>query len=121
MLSGQKPLAVFYDSLPSDPQMNVIPEKVFRQYVASGLFLKREQILSQGDRKVKYVLYAKPSDEWRIDAYLLLKKAAEKTGWNAGCEYMEGLLLGYQEWQMDLYIENISKDARPNADDSDSL
>ena len=51
------------------------------------------------------VLYALPSQQWRIDAYLLLYETAEKSGWNEDLERMEGTLLGYEGWQNELNIE----------------
>jgi hypothetical protein len=51
------------------------------------------------------VLYALPREAWRIEAYLLLWKTAEKSGWNAGFERMEGSLLGYEDWQNDYHME----------------
>jgi hypothetical protein len=41
-------------------------------------------------------LYALPDQEWRIEAFLLLLKTAEVTGWNEGFERMEGSLLGWE-------------------------
>jgi hypothetical protein len=39
----------------------------------------------------------------------LLKRTAEKAGWSEGFERMEGALLGYAEWQNDIYIEKFFK------------
>jgi hypothetical protein len=44
-----------------------------------------------------------------MDAYLLLWKTAEKSGWNAGFERMEGSLLGYEDWQNDAHMELIRR------------
>jgi hypothetical protein len=51
-------------------------------------------------------ILALPGEQWRIDAYLLLWKAAEKSGWNEGFERLEGTLLGYEDWQNDYHIEH---------------
>jgi hypothetical protein len=67
--------------------------------------IKREFVcgLSQSSG-MRYVLYALRSEEWRIDAYILLKLTAEVSGWNQALERMEGTLLGYEEWQNNAYI-----------------
>ena len=51
------------------------------------------------------VLYALPGEQWRIDAFLLLWKTAEKAGWGEGFERLEGSLLGYEDWQNDAFID----------------
>ena len=115
MLAGTKPLAAFCDEYPSLHGGKVIPEREFEPHVAAGRIVKREDItppgrdapLVRGQRLgTRRVLYALSSEAWRIEAYLLLWKTAEKSGWNAGFERMEGSLLGYEDWQNDYYIEH---------------
>ena len=115
MLAGTKPFAAFSDDHPSPHGLYVIPERAFEPYVTAGRVIKREQIelprpdapLVKGQRiGIRRVLYALPGEEWRIDAYLLLWKTAEKSGWNEGFERMEGTLLGYEDWQNDYHIEH---------------
>lgn len=108
MLAGNKPFAAFSEQYPSNPEHEFIPERFFDPYVKTALFVKREYVLSEENNcKIRMVLYAQKTQEWRIDAYILLKKTAEKTGWGEGFERMEGSLLGYEEWQNDIYIEKI--------------
>lgn len=108
MLAEDKPFAVFSEYYPSTIDYEFIPESRFDPYVKAGAFLKREYFLPEkNNHKTRFVLYAKKGEEWRIDAYILLKKTAEKSGWNEGFERMEGSLLGYEEWQNDIYIEKI--------------
>lgn len=107
MLDGRKPLAVFSEIYPSNVDFEIIPESYFLPYVESGLFVKREYVGGLEATKVRYVLYAKFSEAWRIDAYILLRLTSEKVGWNQGFERMEGALLGYEEWQNDAYIKMI--------------
>lgn len=112
MLSGAKPLAVFHDSHPSTrPPFEIIPEDVFAPHVAAGRFVSREVILPPDDpgrdRATRIVCYALPTEQWRIDAYLLLRQAGSKFGWSETCERMEGTLLGYTNEQNDAYIEMI--------------
>ncbi len=106
MLDGVKPLAVFSEYHPSLTEESVIPERLFDRYVLAGRFVKREYVsidVLQGYR-IRRVLYARPDEAWRIDAYILLWHAAQVTGWNESLERMEGFLLGYEEWQTDAYI-----------------
>jgi hypothetical protein len=60
----------------------------------------------------RIVLYASKGHEWRINAYILLYQIAAKAGWSEGFERMQGSLLGYEEWQNDVFIEKIYKRAR---------
>lgn len=111
MLAGTKPLAVFDDAHPSRlPPFEVIPENFYAPYVESGRFVMREVITPSTDPRrypgVRTVLYALPTEQWRIDAYLLLRKSL-KYGWSETCERMQGTLLGYTDEQNDIYIEMI--------------
>jgi hypothetical protein len=115
MLAGTKPLAAFVGEYPPNTTFEDVPERVFEPYVCSGRFVKREHIYSIRDasgkaRQLRRVLYAQPEQQWRIDAYLLLHKTAETSGWNEGLERMEGSLLGYLDWQNDAYIQLIYRD-----------
>lgn len=125
MLAGTKPLAAFMEEYPSDPDCDVIPERLFEPYVTAGRFIKREAIISSAryaeagsNEKYRRVLYAVPGEQWRIDAYLLLHEIGDRNGWNEGFERMEGSLLGYEQWQNDVYIEMIYRSGifsrRPN-------
>jgi len=59
MLAGKKPLAVFSDSYPSNPDFKVIPEEQFEPFVTAGKLVKRECILpGRNGRQIRYVLYA---------------------------------------------------------------
>jgi len=116
MLEGRKPLAVFSGVYPAVPDREDIPERLFDSHVVAGTFVKRERIFpptqaaeSVGKRRpeTRMVLYALPQHEWRIEAYLLLRDTAAKAGWNEGFERMEGSLLGYTDWQNDIFIEQV--------------
>lgn len=109
MLAGTKPLAVFDDAHPSRlPPFEIIPENFYAPYVESGRFVMREVITpSTNPRRypgVRTVLYALSKEQWRIDAYLLLRQSL-KYGWSETCERMEGTLLGYTDEQNDIFIE----------------
>jgi hypothetical protein len=108
MLAGKKPLAVFVDWHPSPEDEQIILARAFAPDVTSGRLVKREIVTSRCIRgqpvEVREVLYALPREAWRIEAYLLLWATAEKSGWNAGFERLQGSLLGYEDWQNDIHI-----------------
>jgi hypothetical protein len=51
-------------------------------------------------------MYAKKQEEWRIEAYILLRNTWKKSGWSEALERMEDSLLGYEEWQNDFHIQS---------------
>ncbi len=106
MLDGIKPFAAFSEEYPSLTDGSLIPEKLFDHYVADGRFLKREYVETEIRKgyRTRRILYARPDEAWRIDAYILLRHTAQATGWSESLERMEGFLLGYEEWQTDAYI-----------------
>jgi hypothetical protein len=114
MLHRGKPLAHFSDAYPAEPDEDVFPENAFAPYVESGRFLQREYVIPLREppprnfphvRGVRHLFYARVSEDWRIDAYILMLAAADKAGWNEGFERLEGSLLGYEEWQTDAWLE----------------
>lgn len=114
MLAGQKPLAMFTEVLPVES--GLIPEVNFAPHVASGRLVMREVFepaakLSGDQRKLslRRVLYALPSDEWRIDAMILVcQVSASLRKWDEGLERVTGKLLGYEDRQIDAFIKKIS-------------
>jgi hypothetical protein len=115
MLQRGKPLAHFYDDYPTEPCEEIIPEAAFAPYVAEGLFEKREFVEplvppSVGHPQIKgirHVLYARRCEGWRIDAYIMMRAAATKSGWSEGFERLQGALLGYEEWQTDVHLNRL--------------
>lgn len=108
MLAGTKPLAVFWEPYPSELCVSSFPETRFDEHVSEGRFVKREYIEplpSEDGSAIRVVLYAVPTEVWRFNAYLLLRRTARKVDWNEGFERMEGSLLGYEDWQNDAFIE----------------
>lgn len=113
MLRGVKPLAVFDCPAGQD----FAAEGFFDPYVEIGRFVKREYCVPmllrrKGDSKDlihRYVLYALPHEQWRIDAYILLRQVLTEEGWSVGLERMEGELLGYEKCQNDIFIEYMKR------------
>ncbi len=111
MLESKKPLAYFPVQYPPNPDVEEIPERLFDPYVAALRFKKREWVTSALGRTTRIVMYSLPQQEWRIDAMILLLETAAKSGWSEGFERMQGSLLGYEDWQNDIYIEKIFRPA----------
>jgi hypothetical protein len=114
MLDGRKPLAVFSGTCPSEWFDNEMAK--FAPYVAEGLFVRRlvsrpfpePYHLPDGPSsdEIREVYFAVCGQEWRIDAFLMLRDIAAKSGWNDALERFEGSLLGYEDWQNDWWIKN---------------
>jgi hypothetical protein len=120
MLQGTKPLAVFAGAHPPIADIEEIPERLFDPYVDAGRFVKRDRIIqphpaadSAGEsrRATRTVLYALAQQAWRIEAYLMLQDAAAKSGWSEACERMQGSLLGYEDSQNDIFIDQCYRPA----------
>jgi hypothetical protein len=113
MLEGLKPLAIFSDSYPCDWLADL--EGLFAPYVESGRFVRRvvDEPFAEdspwrrnGAEGVRQLYYALPTETWRIDAYIVLRKVAAATGWNDTLERFQGALLGYEDWQCDWWAAN---------------
>jgi len=107
MLEGRKPLAVFAESYPSPwfdeylaPFDPFVKEgRIVRQIVDTPMpHFKRVYPSFDG---VRYVYFALPGEEWRIEAYRSID-AATPFEW----ERLQGSLLGYEDWQNDWWIEH---------------
>lgn len=107
MLAGEKPLAVFYDAYVAGNDSKVIRDEKFGPYVLAGRFIKREHIEidpEDASNSIRWIFYALPSEGWRIDAYILMKRTAKFSGWNDGFERFEGSLLGYTDEQNSVHL-----------------
>jgi hypothetical protein len=103
MLAGRKPLALFYDD--ADDPAGTIPEERFAPHVAAGAFVRDELVLPLADpllgssSRVRYVLYALPTEQWRIPAALLAIRTRLQVNALAdeGLERLLCALLGYSD------------------------
>jgi hypothetical protein len=108
MLRGTKPLTVFSDW--HGPRSDVIDRylRMFDRHVDRGALVKRQydQRPSHNDRPAVWViLYDLPDQEWRIDEMIQLRsRLYSGTQWSEEDERLEGRLLGYEEWQNDIWI-----------------
>jgi hypothetical protein len=118
MLAGQKPLAMFTEISPIET--GLIPEDEFAPYVTSGRIIVREVFEPMRDTTgypeelfIRRVLYALPEEIWRIEAILLVcRVAANLQRWDEGLERVTGKLLGYEDRQIDAFVEKIRQDKK---------
>jgi hypothetical protein len=99
-------------------------EELFDRFVSEGVLHKevfvvpfpapiklRDGCTYEGEREV---CYTRKGQEWRIPAWRLIRAAFQKSRWNDDFERLEGMLFGYEEWQMDWWIAHI-RENRANA------
>jgi hypothetical protein len=106
MLSGVKPMSYFVYHEGDESRDPV--EEAFERFAPSHNIRRHEYTLildQRSHRKADYIVFTLPGEEWRANALILVKKSSLKAGWSEGLERMEGTLLGYEDWQNDLYIE----------------
>jgi hypothetical protein len=106
MLSGKKPLAMFYAEISELPDESLIPEAAFAPHVSAGAFVRGEITLESSysvslgrNAQIRYVFFAPVQEAWRITATSLLRESFAKSQcpWNEALERMEGRLLGYSD------------------------
>src|SRR4029077_3616142 len=54
---------------------------------------------------IRTVYYTPKGEEWRIPGYKLVWQAALQSRWNEHFERMQGMLFGYEGWQMEWWIK----------------
>jgi hypothetical protein len=108
LLDGRKKLARMSHCFPPDAFEG---EERFDHWVANG-FLYREEVVEPFEKPVgglrghRTVYYTPRGEEWRIAANKLVWQASEKSGgWNEHFERLDGMLLGYEDWQNDWWIK----------------
>jgi len=107
MLKGAKPLAYFlYLDGDDQPDCMVRYLRMFDRHAVSGRFLREahSQPVSQlPGRTMHRVFYALPPQAWRIPAMLDL---LEREGaWDEEREREFGSLLGYEDWQNEVWLD----------------
>jgi len=117
MLEGRKPFArMGGDFYPPEQHYG---EELFDRYVAQDV-LHREIDLEKFEKPRRWkdgrvlegfrtVYYTLKGQEWRIPAWKLVSKGSGGEGWNDTLERLEGMLLGYEDWQNAWHIEGIRK------------
>ncbi len=117
MLDGRKPFTrLGMDYYPSEFDFG---EKYFDPYVEQGV-LHKEVLLEKFDEPhrgkdgrvfegFRAVFYTLKGEEWRIPAWKLVSRGSGGEGWNHTFERLEGMLLGYEDWQNAWHIERLRR------------
>lgn len=102
MLAGRKPLAMFVDGEGRFPDVLLRYLRLFDRHVASGRLVRRDHFSRTDASYISHrVLFALPSEVWRIDAMIELKEFQQ---WSREQERREGELLGYETWMNDHWL-----------------
>ncbi len=105
MLAGKKPLACFVDGKDCFPDVMCRYFSLFDRQVAAGQFIRSDHF-SEVDWGIRHhILYAVPSEAWRIQAMLDLVLGDD--AWTNEHERRQGELLGYADWMNDYWLEHI--------------
>jgi hypothetical protein len=111
LLEGRRPLVLFYDD--ADDPAGSIPESAFAPFLENRTLVKGEEVLEVVDpvlsqrSRVRYVLYARSEEHWRIPAALLALQTRLKVNAMAdeGLERLLCALLGYSEEETSACLE----------------
>lgn len=106
MTKGIKPLSVFSHVDPASSLASFLRRHFDPLVDASRLIsgrISNEEV--GGSFMAPAVMYALPSEAWRIQAYRLLAASAPRVArWNDALEFTEGSLLGYTREQNDIWL-----------------
>jgi hypothetical protein len=104
MLAGSKPLAMFVDGKDCFPDVMLRYLRMFDRHVRLDRFIRRDhvnEVPASAAPATHRILFALPSEVWRIDAMIALKASST---WTDEHERREGELLGYDQWMNDYWI-----------------
>ena len=113
MLSGDKKLAVFHDTLPDDGVISedIIPEEKFAPYVADGNIkrLSRDIPNMRKGGALRFVCFTLPDEEWRAEFFLWYKSGFLRGDlqYHPAQERIIGALLGYAQSDIEDYIQKL--------------
>jgi hypothetical protein len=116
MLEGTKPFCFVDFSYPVYTGEGDI-EALFEPHVQSGRLIKRivdepyekpwRDYRGRIHESYRGLYYSLPGEQWRIDAFLLLRRQLRFVRWDEAMERMEGSLLGYTDAQNDVWISGL--------------
>ncbi|MGE3935426.1 MAG: hypothetical protein AB7F67_19355 [Rhodospirillaceae bacterium] len=106
MLAGKKPLAYFVDGKDRFPEVVCRYLRLFDRHVEAGRIVRCDHLSDAAWGTCHRILYALPSEEWRIQAMLDLVSSGE---WSSDHERRQGELLGYADWMNDYWLEQIPR------------
>lgn len=111
MLKGIKPLAVFSDAYDGFPECVERYLRCFDRFVDQGRFVRQEYVVLislphrpevRGFHRIYFTL---PGEEWRVPAMIDLM--AREGPWTSAREREYGSLLGYEDWQNDIWAQRL--------------
>lgn len=102
MLRGVKPLAVFGDREHHFPDVVERYLRLFDRNVLLGRLTRFDRLQNiRAQFRVHSVYFTLPGEEWRVDAHVALY--ARPKPWNQAYERELGRLLGYSDWENDVW------------------
>lgn len=107
MLKGEKPLTYFSEPMRSSYEL---PDAEFEPHVKAGRIVKKDFIedwtIDGRAEQVRFLYYALPNEEWRIDAAIKLTMPSQRhvTDYDE-IDRQLGSLLGYTEEEIDVFLE----------------
>lgn len=111
MLEGVKKCALFSDALPASGEIaeDIIPEKAFAPYVASGQFLRIARDFHIAGHNLRCVCFTHKDEAWRAEFLLWIKGRLYGGGKvDHADEVLEGRILGYSEDEIIPYLPPIT-------------
>lgn len=107
MLKGVKPLAVFVDYDGHFPEAVLRYLRMFDRHVAQGRFVRRDEIADDKRGRLRWIYFALPEEEWRIEAMINLRARPGK--WTREMEREQGELLGYTAEQNEIWLSRFDQ------------
>ena len=105
MLKGVKPLSYFHIVIDKDSDGLVRYLRLFDRHANAGRLVRRavdEPLRDLPELMGRKLFFALPGQEWRIEAMLSLLEL--RGPWTQDRERRQGELLGYEDWQNDLWL-----------------
>ncbi|WP_417625338.1 hemin receptor [Paremcibacter congregatus] len=105
MLAGTKPMAMFSDAVHVS---DYFPDADFAPHVETGKIIRVEEIIPDEPYDIRYLFFALPGEEWRIEEALILcrnLRARTVKDHDADSARM-GELLGYRAEDIEAFIEH---------------
>jgi hypothetical protein len=106
MLKGAKPMAMFSEIVGKEPKCIVRYLRLFDRQVEAGRFERRtveKATPLRPDWLSRRIFYTLPGETWRVDA--ILELSVHFGNWTNEHERRFGTLLGYEDWQNDIWLE----------------
>ena len=106
MLRGIKPMTMFSDIVGREPECVLRYLRLFDRHVDAGRFERRiidEPVPLRPDWQSRRIFYTLPGEAWRIDA--MSELITHSGGWTNDHERSFGMLLGYEDWQNDIWLD----------------